>query len=79
MRSLRRWNLALGTIVMLSGFSLTATPAFADPPVCPTESCGNDCAYDCWQTGCTVKSCNPVGCFGTNANDYAYDQQCLAG
>ena len=78
MKPLRRWNLALGIAVILSGFSLAAKPASARMLECPTESCGDDCLYDCWQSGCSTKSCDPIACFGSDGQLHPKTQHCYA-
>jgi len=76
MKSLKRWNLAIGTALVLSGLSLAAKPASARMLVCPTQSCGNDCGYECTQPGCTFKLCFPGGCLGNDGVEYPYEQNC---
>ena len=64
MEKLRRWNLAMGLIIVLCGFVATADASASAPLESCGEGCYDDCNYNC-ADGCK-RNCIEEDCVDNN-------------
>ena len=76
MKRTRRLNLLLAMFVVGSGFTFAAKPAAASLAFC-SESCGDDCNYDCATLPDCKKSCTAQTCYDNFGRPRPYVQQCI--